>query len=189
LDTAVPLDPEPNAEFEDIDPAELTNLENSFLDIINITNIENIITTINNNFIKSEYILEYEYGYKLVELWINIIQKLDSKLDSQSKYKHKISKTVISNNGFCDNCSQRLIKYNLENEGRETLIKELKITYEKSLKSLTKFEEWIHINKFEAESNVFILDGGNIGHTNLGVFSMTPIIKMTEYLLNQNFLH
>jgi hypothetical protein len=159
----------------------LNDLDNSFLDIINI---ENIITIINNNFIKTEYIFESEYGYKLVEVWYNIIQKLDSQCDSQSKYKHKISKTVISNDGFCDNCSQRLIKYNLENEGRETLIKELKITYDKSLKSLTKFEEWIHINKFEVESNVFILDGGNIGHTNQGVFSMIHIIKMIEYLVS-----
>ena len=163
------------------DILELNNLENSFLDIINI---ENIIKTLNNNFIKSEYIFEYEYGYKLLKIWTNIMQNQQINSQYQSKYKHIISKTVINDDGFCDNCSQLLIKYNLENEGRETLIKELKITYEKSLKSLTKFEEWIKLNKFELESNVFILDGGNIGHSNQGIFSMTPIIKMIEYLMN-----
>lgn len=159
----------------------LNDLENSFLDTINI---KNIIKTLNNNFIQSEYIFESDYGYKLLEVWYNIIQHRQINSQYQSKYTHKISKTVINDDGFCDNCSQRLIKYNLENQGRETLVKELKTTHNQSIKSLTKFEEWIKLNKLDSLDNVFILDGGNIGHSNQGIFSMTPIIKMIEYLMS-----
>ncbi len=162
---------------------ELNDLENQVIDMSDIQEIENIISRMNNNFIKSEYIFESEYAYKFIELWFNIIQKFNYK---QHKYTYKMSKTIISNDGFCKNCSQRVSKYNLENEGRDTLIKELKISHNKSIKSLNKFEEWIHTNKFESQSNVFILDGGNIGHTNQGIFSMIPITKMIDYLLNSN---
>jgi hypothetical protein len=111
---------------------------------------------------------------ELLDLIINIINKVNTN-------RNTINLSTIIENNICNLCNNALTKHTLTEEERNQLKTELIISHPESEKNLIKFEIWLTKTILEYESNIiYILDGGNIGHSNNGVFSFEPIIKMVE---------
>jgi pentatricopeptide repeat protein len=84
---------------------------------------------------------------------------------------------------MCICCNTKFQKHTLTDSERTHLKNQLKEAHPESIKNLNKFEEWILKISVDYDfSKIYILDGGNIGHSNSGNFSLQPIIKMIDKL-------
>ena len=142
----------------------------------------------NNDFIMNEQLLD------LVLFWTETkpTTKFKNKTKIQTKINNCSSDIVIGNRNenendddgfFCNNCKNKMIKHILEKGEKEKLSKELILAHPQSEKNLEIFINWFKKNLCLDENIVLnILDGGNIGHSNKGEFSLEPIKQVLNKL-------
>ncbi len=123
-----------------------------------------------------------------LDLLINIknyTELKDSTITASLLEKYITEHTSI---GFtCKNCNTNLKKHILERDEKDILNSQLIISHPTSQKTLTKFQKWMleYKNKIKTNDIVYILDGGNIGHSLYAEFSMKAIIKIIELIKNK----
>ncbi len=98
-------------------------------------------------------------------------------------------------NAKCNICCKNLTKQYLNIDDRNKLKNELLIAHPNSNKNLLLFQEWLNktiVNYETVSDTIYIIDGGNVGHSIGGEFSFNPIIKiinlLQESVVNKPFL-
>ncbi len=140
---------------------------------------------------------------EIIDIWINndqIISRitLDLLIDLQNYsdlkgYKINQSElekytTIHTSSGLlCKNCNHPLKKHILEKDEKQILQTQLINSHPESQKVLGKFSKWLneYIKKIKTKDIVYILDGGNIGHSLYQDFSIKAIFKIIENIKNK----
>jgi pentatricopeptide repeat protein len=88
---------------------------------------------------------------------------------------------------ICKKCNNSLKKHILEKDEKKSLKTQLINSHPNSQKVLNKFEKWIleYISKTSGDDILYILDGGNIGHSLYSEFSFKAILKIIELIKNK----
>lgn len=156
--------------------------------------------------------LEQEYYYLLklnptnkeliidiFEKWIDndfIITKPDLLTILVSNFNTMKMNPFYNNyNAICNICEQKITKQHLEIDDRIKLKNELLNAHPNSQKNLMIFQESLNktiVNYEIVSDNIYIIDGGNVGHSIGGEFTFNPIIKIINLLkdsvVNKPFL-
>ena len=77
----------------------------------------------------------------------------------------------------CSCCHQHLTQHNLTSQERTLLISQL-IQGNKECSKLKNLMEWVNEYLIPNQEKTYIIDVGNVGHSQLGVFSIEPVISL-----------
>ena len=88
---------------------------------------------------------------------------------------------------ICKKCNDPIKKHILEKDDNLLLKSQLLNAHPNSQKVLNKFDKWMteYIGKKKTKGIVYILDGGNIGHSLYTEFSFKAIIKIIDLIKNK----
>jgi pentatricopeptide repeat protein len=90
-------------------------------------------------------------------------------------------------NARCNICNNNLTKQYLDSDDRIKIKNELLVAHSNSVKNLMIFQEWLNktiINYETVADTIYIIDGGNVGHSIGGEFTFNPILKIIDLLNN-----
>jgi hypothetical protein len=152
------------------------------------TKISSIIKETINEFLKIWITNDLVIPRMTFDLLLNI--KNYTELKHYSINDSLLEKYITEHSSFgftCQNCNTNLKKHILEHEQKDILNSQLISSHPNSQKSLTKFQKWILEYKSKIKTNdiVYILDGGNIGHSLYAEFSIKAIIKIIQLIKNK----
>jgi hypothetical protein len=90
-------------------------------------------------------------------------------------------------NARCNICNNNLTKQYLDSDDRIKIKNELLVAHSNSVKNLMIFQEWLDktiVNYETVADTIYIIDGGNVGHSIGGEFTFNPILKIIDLLNN-----